>query len=217
MRLTHLGHACLLVESAGQRILIDPGSFSPGFESVTGLDAILITHQHPDHVDVDRLPALLRGNPGATFMVEPETADALAGAGIEAGRLAAGEPFRVGEVQVTPVGDQHALIHEYVPRIHNLGVVLQAAGEPTLFHPGDAYDAEPGAVDVLALPLTAPWAAVRDTIAFARRIAPRYAVPVHDAVVSPVGRNLYLQHVGTFGPDGMELRDLADGKPADFA
>lgn len=216
MRLTHLGHACLLVESADQRILIDPGSFSPGFESLTDLDAILVTHQHADHIDVDRLPALLDANPEARLLVEAETAEVLVGLDIAAQRLTVGEVTHVGPLAVTPVGDLHAFNHDGVPSIHNTGVVLRAEGEPSLFHPGDAYDADPGDVDVLALPLSAPWAAVRDTIAFARRIRPRYAVPVHDALLSPVGRRLYLDHAGRFGPDGMEVCDLSDGKPAEL-
>jgi glyoxylase-like metal-dependent hydrolase (beta-lactamase superfamily II) len=78
MRLTHLGHACLLVETAAARLLIDPGTMS-AFDDVVDLDAVLVTHQHGDHVDPARLPALLAANPGATLFVDADTATAVPG------------------------------------------------------------------------------------------------------------------------------------------
>ena len=216
MWITHLGHSCLLVETGGQRILVDPGSFTPGFDEVTGLDVILVTHQHPDHCDLQRIPALLEVNPQARLYAEPQAAAVMEEAGIAAEYTVAGQTLTFGRVQVTPVGELHALINEAWPRVGNLGVVVRTQGEPSLFHPGDAYDGEPGQVDILALPLNAPWTASRDTIAFARRISPRVCIPIHDALLSPVGRQLYLSQVGSLGPEDMELRDLSGGGPADF-
>jgi len=217
MRITHLGHACLLVEAGGQRILVDPGVFSPGIADLTGVDVILVTHQHADHADLQRLPALLEINPQARLYAEPQAAAVMEEAGIGAEHTVAGTALTFGRVQVTPVGEMHALINEVLPRVGNLGLVLRAAGEPSLFHPGDAYDGEPGQIDILALPLNAPWTASGDTIAFARRISPRFCVPIHDGLLNPIGRELYLSHVRSFGPQDMEVRDLADGSPADFS
>lgn len=219
MRVTHLGHSCLLIESGGARVLIDPGVFSR-FEDVTGLDAVFVTHQHPDHVDADRVPALLDANPGAPLHVEPSVPDTTLQGSAAAQRcrpMTSGHAIRVGDgLTVQPVGERHAVINETLPRIGNLGVVLYAEGEPTLFHPGDAYDAEPGPVDVLALPVNAPWCASKETVAFVQRIAPRVAVPIHDGLLNETGRGMYLGQVQRFGPDDLELRDLADGRPAEL-
>jgi L-ascorbate metabolism protein UlaG (beta-lactamase superfamily) len=137
-------------------------------------------------------------------------------AGIGAEFTVADKTLTFGPVEVTAVGQMHALINEALPRVGNLGAVIRAEGEPSLFHPGDAYDAEPGQIDILALPLNAPWTASRDTIAFAQRIRPRFCIPIHDALLSAVGRELYLSQVKTLGPDGMQVRDLSDGIAADF-
>jgi Predicted Zn-dependent hydrolases of the beta-lactamase fold len=217
MRLTHLGHACLLVEAGGQRILIDPGVFSPGIVDVTGLNVILVTHQHADHVDLQRLPAMLEANPQARLYAEPQAAAVMAQAGIRSEHTVAGEELSFGRVLIMPVGEKHALINEALPRIGNLGVVIRAEGEPSLFHPGDAYDGEPGQIDILALPLNAPWTASRDTVAFAQRIAPKVSVPIHDVLLSAIGRQLYLSQVQSLGPESMEVRDLADGVAVDFS
>ena len=79
MRVTHLGHACLLVEIADTRILVDPGSFSTGFESLRDLDAVVVTHQHADHLDEERLPDLLAFNRQAPVFADPESAELLDG------------------------------------------------------------------------------------------------------------------------------------------
>ncbi|MGH3499588.1 MAG: MBL fold metallo-hydrolase [Nocardioidaceae bacterium] len=211
MRITHFGHSCLLVELKDRRVLIDPGNLAGDFDSLTELDAIAITHQHPDHADPQRLPALVGANPHAMVLAEPQAAEVVAeqtGNAVRPTPLTAGELVRVGEVTVRPVGELHAFIHESVPRVGNLGLVVTADDEPVLFHPGDSYEAEPGPVDVLALPIIAPWATISATADFAARIAAPRAVPIHDGPLSAEGHRYYLGLVGTFGPPEMEIIDL---------
>lgn len=211
MRITHVGHACLVVEAGGQRLLIDPGTFADGWETATGLDAVLITHTHPDHCDRDRLPALLAANADALVAAEPELAAELSAAGLTVQPLPAGSVLQVGAVAVTAVGGRHAVIHADIPRVGNVGVLVQAAGEPTLLHPGDSYETTPSGVDLLAVPLNAPWAAFKETVEFVRAVAPRVAFPIHDGLLNDRGRALYLRQLTALSRT--EVRDLAGGSP----
>lgn len=217
MELTHLGHACLLVEVADQRVLIDPGNLCD-VSGVGDLTAVVITHQHPDHCDPAQLPGLLRASPAARVLVEPQTAELLAGAGLagRTERLEQGQLLELGGLTLRPVGQLHAQIHPYLDRVGNVGVVLAAEGAPTLFHPGDALDAEPGPVDLLCIPVNAPWGKVCETVEFVRRVAPgRGVVPIHDGLLREVGREIYLRHIGGYGAEGgIEVLDLRDAGPA---
>ncbi len=52
MRITKFGHACVRVEHDGHTLVIDPGGFTEP-EAVDGADAVLVTHEHPDHYEPD--------------------------------------------------------------------------------------------------------------------------------------------------------------------
>jgi L-ascorbate metabolism protein UlaG (beta-lactamase superfamily) len=208
VQITHLGHSCVLVESEHARLLIDPGNYAQGWEETRGLDAVLVTHEHPDHLDRDRLPTLLSGNPHARLLAEPGVAGQLTGAvDREAEPLDAGASTKVGAVDVTATGGRHAVIHVDIPRIGNVGYLISGGGV-VLYHPGDMLEAVPEGVDVLAVPLSAPWQAVKETVEFVRAVGAPRAFPIHDAILSAAGRALYQRVLGSLTP-GTQLRDLS--------
>ena len=129
--------------------------------------------------------------------------------------LTPGERTDVGGLVVEGVGGRHAVIHEDIDRIGNVGVLLRADGEPTVFHPGDAYEYTPTGVDVLAVPVSAPWAALKETAAFVRGVQPGAVVRSTTPSLSPAGRALYVRQLGALG--GAEVRDLAGAGSAEMA
>ena len=175
MEVTHFGHSCVLLDTGAARLLIDPGNFSTDFEDVTGLDAVLVTHQHPDHLDLDRLPALLRANPDARLIVDSGTAGQLDDVGTRdrrAGRHARrATPARASRCSAV----EHAVIHPDIPVIPNNAYLVDG----THLHPGDALTVVPTEpLEVLFLPTAAPWQKLSEAVTYLRAVAPRTAVPI---------------------------------------
>lgn len=212
MRITHLGHSAVLVETERTRLLIDPGNLSDAWHGVEDLDAVLVTHLHPDHLDSQSFPALMAANPKAHVYAEASIPDALVSGDINLGPMigvGAGDEFRLGDLVVGAVGGVHAEIHADIPRIGNLGFVLRAEGEPSLFHPGDSYATAPAGVDVLAVPLYGPWAAMKETIDFVRAVGALEGFPIHEQLLSERGVGLISGRI-----DAMTSTRLADLRSA---
>ncbi|HEU4900828.1 MAG TPA: MBL fold metallo-hydrolase [Actinomycetota bacterium] len=213
MRLTKLGHSCLLVEEGGARLLLDPGNLSQGFEELEGLTAVLFTHQHADHLDQQRLRGLLDRNPGVRVISDPGSAEPLGQAGVEAEVVADGQELDAGGVGIRVAGRDHAVIHPDIPVVPNVGYLVGGR----LFHPGDAFTQPGQPVEVLAVPAGAPWLKLSEPIDYLRAVRPRVAVPVHDQVLSGAGRSIHYRQLEQLGArEGTTLRSLDDGAPVEL-
>jgi L-ascorbate metabolism protein UlaG (beta-lactamase superfamily) len=150
----------------------------------------LITHEHFDHVEPDRLAAVAKANPNLRVWGPKAVIDGLANKAEFADRLTAvgpGETFTAGGMSVRTFGGQHAVIHLAIPTIANVGYLI-ADG---VYHPGDAYTVPTSSVEALLVPINAPWSKVSETIDFTVAVRAPKAFQIHDSLLGDVGRGAY--------------------------
>jgi L-ascorbate metabolism protein UlaG (beta-lactamase superfamily) len=204
MRISKYGHSCLHIAEGSASILIDPGTFSQGFETLSGLTAVLVTHQHADHVDPKRLPLLLRGNPDATLYADTGSVEVLAKEGITATPVATGDKLDVG-IPVEVFAGDHAVIHRDIPIIPNAMYLVGGR----LLHPGDSLVEIDRPVEILALPTSAPWMAVKEAVEYFRAVDPQVAIPIHEKVMANPA--MVYGMLTRLGPKDSRWLDLDDG------
>lgn len=163
LTVTRIGHACQLIEIGGLRVLTDPwftetATYHQG-EPVTAdvaslghLDALVVTHEHYDHCDLDSLVA--GGFDLSTPLIGPGTVTAIAASKgfTSLHTIEAWESATLGELTVTAAPGQHA--------VHEITLVIQAGGR-TVFFGGDSLrvpeldeiPARFGQVDLAILPV----------------------------------------------------------------
>lgn len=208
MRILKFGHACVRVEHDGAAVVIDPGVFTEA-GALDGADAVLVTHEHADHY----LPDNLRTTDAPVFTIEAVAAKIREEAPEVAERVTVvrpGEEFEAG-LPVRAVGELHAVIHPEMPRFFNSGYVLTAGAEK-VYHPGDALTGPDEDVDLLCVPVSAPWLKTSEAIDFARAVKAPRNLAIHDRIYSEAGLGIVDGHMNAFLPDaGQEYVRLADG------
>ena len=182
MRLTKFGHACVRLQDGDRVLVIDPGVYTEA-EALSGATAVLVTHQHDDHADLDQLEAACAANPALTVhgpVLWAEAARARLGDAVVG--IAADDTFTADGFEVRAVGGEHAEIIDGLPDCANLGYVV--AG---IYHPGDSYFVPAEPVETLLLPANGPWTKHREAIEFVRALQPARTFPIHDIGLSDLG------------------------------
>ncbi|WP_065962700.1 MBL fold metallo-hydrolase [Curtobacterium sp. UCD-KPL2560] len=207
MEVTKLEHACQVVTDGEARLVLDPGGLTRPVDA-TGVVAVVVTHEHPDHVTPEQLHRILRANPGAVVLGPAGVAAALADAGLPVEVVTDGDHRTVGPFTLDFHGARHNVIHASVPVVDNTGVLVGGR----LFHPGDAYTVPGVPVEVLAAPVGAPWLKVAEMMDWIAAVAPRRAYPVHEATLSEVGFGMHVDRQREALGDGGDLVVLRPGE-----
>lgn len=208
MQLTKYNHATVVLEQDGTTLVIDPGVFTPeSADLVRAAVGVLITHEHPDHVDVEAVQAGLAADPALVVRAPQAVVDQL---GDHDGRVVAvsvGDAFDIGPFPVRVFGEEHAVIHPDIPTIANVGYLVGG----TVFHPGDAYLVPGVPVRTLLVPTSGPWTKTEHAIDHVRSVAPERAVQIHELMLSEVGQQSAAQMLGEDGLGGVPMSILPVG------
>lgn len=179
MKITKLGHCCLLIEHKNKRILTDPGAWSTAQNQITDIDLILITHEHADHLHLDSLQTVLKNNPKAKIVTNAAVGKIIAEKDIPYTVLEHGQQMTQEEILLEAFGDKHEEIYEQFGMVQNTGYFI----DNKMFYPGDAFFNPKKPVEILALPIVGAWVNFRNSMKYALEIKPKMAFPVHDGML----------------------------------
>ncbi|MFC4588318.1 MBL fold metallo-hydrolase [Sphaerisporangium corydalis] len=179
MRLTKHGHACVRLEKDGSTLVIDPGGLTEE-SAIEGANAVLITHEHFDHLEVKRLASL---GPDVQVWTCAGVAAQLDGLSAKVNVVGDGDSFTAAGFEVGVAGREHAMIAFDVPVVQNVGFLID--GE--VFHPGDAFTVPPQPVGTLLTPTSGPWMKAPEMVDYLLEVAPRRAYSIHDGLYNDVG------------------------------
>lgn len=210
MELTKKSHACIRLQKDGRTLVVDPGGFSEE-DAAVGAEAILVTHEHADHFDEGRLRAALEADPGTEIWTLKSVAEQIAAA--FPGRVHTvghGDTFTAAGFDVQVHGELHAVIHPDIPRVTNVGYLIDGG---RVFHPGDALTVPDRPVETLMLPVMAPWNKISEVIDYVREVKPQRAYDIHDALLTDLARPIYDRQIGALG--GTDHLRLAPGASAE--
>ncbi|TFD62601.1 MBL fold metallo-hydrolase [Cryobacterium suzukii] len=216
MKLTKLEHAALIIELSGKKLYVDPGSFTIALTGTAGAVAVVITHEHADHWTPEQLGRIIEMNSDLRIFAPAGVARAIAAvnADLEVTTVQAGDVMEVGPFTLRFFGATHAVIHESIPVIDNVGVLVN----DELYYAGDAFTIPEGVeVGTLAVPAAAPWMKISEAMDYIFAIKPKRCFPTHEMLLSRAGKDLSnarFQNVTQLG--GGEFFPLEPGDSLDL-
>ena len=183
MKIEKHGHACLVLTQGNNKLVIDPGSYTESMAGLSGVVAVVITHQHDDHCFSAQVSAIKSSNPDAKIFGPLEVAEKLSD--FEVVTVRHGDFHQVAEFRLEFYGDLHQEIHRSIPLVQNTGVLVNG-----LYYPGDSYTQPEHRPEILAMPASAPWLRISDAIDYLEVLKPKRAFPTHNILLSEIGHKV---------------------------
>lgn len=210
MKVTKLEHSGLVVEENGKKVVFDPVEFTEKLPELTGVVAIVLTHKHGDHLQIEKLTKIVSENPEVQIFTTQDTAPML-NENWNVNVVKHGDVAEIEDFHLEFFGENHASIVPGVIPCQNVGVVVNGV----LMNPGDSFDFLPleKKIKVLCVPIAAPWSKVEESMNYVRTVKSEMVVPMHDAVLSELGKTFNNNWVKTAAEEvGAECAILAAGE-----
>ncbi len=184
MQLTKFNHACFSLEQDGHKLIVDPGNWTDNLPEMQSVSIVVITHEHADHCDENLINEIFAANPDAVLVAHSSITSKFPD--LPSTSVEAGEMFEKDGFKLDFHGGKHALITDTMPIIANLGVMIN----DHLYYPGDSFALPEQPVEILALPVSAPWMKISESLSFLESVKPQRVFPTHDAILSDAGKAL---------------------------
>ena len=181
MKFTKLEHSGCVIEKDGLKVVCDPVEFEATLSGLDNVVAIVITHKHGDHLQPEKISAILDRNPEVRIFTTDDTTAEIPNSEV----VKQGDIVTVGGFELKFFGENHAPIVPGKIPCQNIGVVI----DDKIMNPGDSFEIPSGMSrpDVLLVPSAAPWCKVSEGMEYIKTVKPKIAVPVHNAVLSDLG------------------------------
>lgn len=181
MNITKYPQSCLIVEKDGARILIDPGSFLAGkftAEQLPDIDAIILTHRHPDHANPELITALL-AKKSVPVYANDDTKDFLGGS-VVTHPINPGDTATVAGFAVQTYDMPHCPMPDGSAGPPNNGYVFDG----TFLHAGDGVAVEGLQVENAAIAIAGPDVSLRDAADLIKAVGAKKVIPIHYSIFS---------------------------------
>jgi len=209
MKIAKYLHSCLVIEKDNFKLLIDPGTFSfaEGFinaDEFEDVNAIIITHIHPDHLDKEKLAEIVKLTEAPIYTVK-QVSDAIAKDGLASEPI----PTKIGPFDIVTFPVKHeAILDNPLPEMAALLI------DGKVLHPVDSFEEsmyQYKGIELLLLPVMAPFTTELMVAKFADAIQPKQILPVHDGFAKPFFlKQRYQNYKRYFGKQGIVFHDSTE-------